>query len=232
MGQTSFDAATVKPSGVQFPQIETGDDGSFRAKGVSLKMMIARAYGVPEFRVEGGPGWANSERWDIDARSGAGKRLAGELLEAPLQGLLEQRFGLRVTKESKEANVYFLDVAKSGVKMKPNVEPGAGPAMGAGNGMISGDRVSVPLMVGFLTRYLGRAVIDRTKLTALYEAYITWTPEVSEGDPLLAGAKADPRFEQRSVFVALEEDLGLKLTSGKQASPLVTILAAERPGEN
>ncbi len=232
LGQTAFEVATVKPSAVQFLQTSTGEDGSYRAQGASLKFLIATAYGVPEFRIEGGPGWANSQRWDIDMRTGAGRRLSGAALEGPLQALLEQRFHLRAAKESRDGNVYFLEVAKAGIKMKPNPDPAARPGIGFGNGMIGGYAVSVPLMVDFLTRYLGRSVIDRTALTGLYDVHITWTPEVGEGDPLVAGAALDSRFEKRSVFAALEEELGLKLTSGKQVSPLVTILSAERPGEN
>ena len=98
--------------------------------------------------------------------------------------------------------------------------------------MIASERLNTTLLVGTLTRYLGRNVIDRTGLTAAYEVYVSWTPEVGEGDPLLAGANPPPGAEQRSLFAALEEDLGLKLTSGKQDVPAVTIVSAERPGEN
>jgi uncharacterized protein (TIGR03435 family) len=233
-GQTVFEVASVKPSGTgRFGGTTTSEDGSYRTLGATLNMLVASAYGVPEFNVEGGPNWADSARWDIEAKSNASERLTGAKLETPLRTLLEQRFQLRATKEAKDGNVFFLDVGKSGVKMKAGAAGGR-PMIGAGNGMISSNSLTTALLVGFLTRYLGRPVIDRTGLTATYEVYISWTPDAGEGDPLLAGARppAEARIEARSVFAALEEDLGLRLSSGKQQVPAVTILSAERPGVN
>ena len=233
VAQTAFDVASVKPSGAGYRGI-TRENGSYRALGVTLKMLVATAYGVPEFSIEGGPGWAGTDRWDIEARAANAESLSGPKIEPPLRSLLEQRFRLRAIKESKEGNVFFLDVAKTGVKMKPAADSAGRPMIGAGNGMIGSNNLTTSLLVSFLTRFLGRTVIDRSGLTAGYEVHITWTPEVGEGDPLLAGAKppAEARLEQRSIFSALEEDLGLKLTSGKQTIPTVTILSADRPDAN
>ncbi len=230
--QAEFEVASVKPSGTEFRGTSTSDEGGYQARGATLKMLVASAYGVPEFRVEGGPGWMDSARWDIDARTNVAGRLTGSAIEAPLTKLLEQRFKLRVTKEMKEASVYFLDVAKSGVKMKLSANQDAPSQMSFGNGMISSPSVTTTLLTGTLTRLLGRAVVDRTGLTAKYEAYFSWTPEAGEGDPTLTALPAEISEEQRSIFAALEEELGLKLSSGKQAMPLVTVVSAERPGEN
>jgi uncharacterized protein (TIGR03435 family) len=231
--QTTFEVASVKPSGTGYRGI-TRENGNFRAMGATLKMLIGTAYGVPDFAIEGGPGWVGSERWDVDARTGNGASLSGPNIEQPLRILLEQRFKVRAIKESKEGSVFLLDVAKSGVKMKPTPESGGRPMIGAGNGMIGSNNVTTALLASTLTRFLGRPVIDRTGLTAGYEVHITWTPEVGEGDPLLAGAQPPPeaRIERRSIFSALEEDLGLKLTPAKQQIPTVTIVSAERPDAN
>ncbi len=227
--QPAFEVASVKPSGTGYQGITTGQNGSFRAIGVTLKALVAWAYGVPEFRVEGGPGWAGSQLWDIDART----NVAGQPIEPPLRALLEQRFNLRATNESKEGNVFFLDIAKSGVKMRQTTSAEQ-PRINYSSFFISSPALTVPLLEGVLTRHLGSPVINRTGLTAAYEVYITWTPEVGEGDPGLIGAKPplEAKIDQRSIFAALEEDLGLKLTSGKSETPLVTILSADRPGGN
>jgi uncharacterized protein (TIGR03435 family) len=160
--------------------------------------------------------------------------LSGATIQAPLLSLLQQRFKLEVRTEQKEANVFFLDVGKSGVKMKLSAHPEGQPNLGAGNGMMSSTNVTTSIMASVLTRLLGRTVIDRTGLTTGYEVYISWTPEVGEGDPRLAAPPPElqERFEKRSIFAALEEDLGLKLTSGKEAGLFVTILSAAQPGEN
>ncbi len=225
--QTTFEVASIKESGAGFRGISTTDDGRYSALGVTLKSLIATAYGVPVFRVEGGPGWSNSQLWDVEAK--APEKLSGAAIEAPLAALLESRFKLRVVKELKEGNVFFLDVAKSGVKMKP----GAGrSSVGAGNGMISSPNLTMALLTTTLTRLLGRPVLDRTGLTTGYEVYITWTFEAGEGDPTLSAPRPELNFDKRSIFAALEEDLGLKLSSSKQPIPLVTILSADRPDAN
>ena len=130
--------------------------------------------------------------------------------------------------------MFFLDIAKAGVKMKPAAVSAGRPNVGSGNGFISSPNATVPLLTSVLVRLLQRTVVDRTGLTGGFEVYFSWTPEVGEGDPLLANGGLPAGFtpERRSIFSALEEDLGLKLTSGKQQVPTVTIQSVERPGEN
>ena len=231
LGQ-AFEVSSVKPSTVAFPSTVTADDGSFRAQGISLKALVAMSFGVLEDRVEGGPGWVNSERWSVEAATGVPGRLTGEKLQAPLQTLLRQRFQLRTKVELEDGNVFFLDVAKSGPKMKRTSDPNGVPKISAGNGMISSYNMTTARLADVLTRQMGRPVIDRTGLTDGYEAFITWTPEPGVGDPRLAALPPEAILEKRSIFSAVEEDLGLKLTSGKQRIPSVTILSAEKPDAN
>jgi uncharacterized protein (TIGR03435 family) len=102
-------------------------------------MLAGRGYAVPESRIIGGPSWADSERYDIEAKAPAGGERGA--LQPMLQGMLEDRFQLKVHKETRELPVYELVVAKGGSKMKlsedqtpppppgplPLPERGAGP---------------------------------------------------------------------------------------------------------
>jgi uncharacterized protein (TIGR03435 family) len=232
LAQTEFDVATVKPSPTEFRGIILGEDGSFRAGGTTLKTLVSSVYDVPEFRIDGGSGWVDTDRWDIEARVSAAQKMTGAAFQLLLRALLEERFHLRATKELKEGDVYFLDLAKSGAKMRPSPD-GARPEIRERAGVIASQKLTTELLAATLGRLLHRIVIDRTGLTAAYDVRITWTPEAGEGDPLRSGAALPPGgLEQRSIFAALEEDLGVKLTSGRAQVPSVTILSVERPGAN
>jgi uncharacterized protein (TIGR03435 family) len=86
-----------------------------------------------DLRLEGGPGWINSERYRIDAKAdgpvGQGM-MQGPMLQV-LQALLEERFKLKVRRETRETPVYALTLASGGLKLqKPGdlscTEPDAG----------------------------------------------------------------------------------------------------------
>jgi uncharacterized protein (TIGR03435 family) len=69
-------------------------------------------------QLEGGPAWIGSDRYQINAKSEtpAGK----DLMNGPmLQALLEDRFQLRIHRETSEVPIYALTVAKGGLKLQP-----------------------------------------------------------------------------------------------------------------
>jgi len=67
--------------------------------------------------VGGGPSWLNSERYDISARTPA--NASPGMIEGPMmQQLLEERFKLKIHRETREKPVYTLTVAKGGAKLK------------------------------------------------------------------------------------------------------------------
>jgi uncharacterized protein (TIGR03435 family) len=68
--------------------------------------------------ISGGPAWINFDRYSIDAKPDAPQ--SQEMMRGPmLQALLEDRFRLKVHRETKEIPVYALTVAKGGLKLKP-----------------------------------------------------------------------------------------------------------------
>jgi len=112
-----FEVASVKVHPPPLTQIGIQSRGGrFNVTGFSLKMLVGRGYAVPESRIIGGPSWIESERYDIDARAADGA--APSPMQPMLQALLEDRFKLKVHKETRELPVYELLVAKSGLKMK------------------------------------------------------------------------------------------------------------------
>jgi len=112
-----FDAATIKIHPPPITRITvTQPPGRFVAEAFSLKMLVGRAYGVPDVRVLGGPSWVESDRYDIEAKA-EGAIPAGQM-PLYLQNLLEDRFQLKAHKETRELPVYELVVARGGSRMK------------------------------------------------------------------------------------------------------------------
>src|SRR5215213_7586901 len=68
----SFEVATIKPTapdwtGGRFIRMQSAD--RFAARNHSLKTLIAAAYNLNPRMIAGGPAWADSERYDILAKS-------------------------------------------------------------------------------------------------------------------------------------------------------------------
>jgi uncharacterized protein (TIGR03435 family) len=87
--------------------------------------------------------------------------------------------------------------------------------------------------VGLLTRQLaqslGRVVLNRTGLTGRYDLTLRWTPD--DAPPPLLNGEPDPNAPP-GLFTAIQEQLGLKLESGKGPVSVLVIDRIERPSEN
>ncbi len=94
----------------------------------SFPGLIAQAYGLfagghrnPPWTmppVEGGPAWLKSDRYEIVAKA-AGDTSQDTMNGPMLQALLEDRFKLKVHRETREIPVYALTVAKAGPEPHP-----------------------------------------------------------------------------------------------------------------
>src|SRR5207253_9041817 len=127
----SFEVATVKPSvsGDNRIAILGQPGGRFVANNAILKMLMGTAWRVRDFQISGGPSWAGTDRWNIEAKAEAGSipPLTGPPdptvippLMLMVQSLIEDRFQLKMHRETKELPVYELVVAKGGPKIKPS----------------------------------------------------------------------------------------------------------------
>jgi len=138
----SFEVATIKPispSGSQMPP--PPPPNVFRIFGVTARMMIGGAYGLPpgaRERVIGGPEWIDDDRYQVDAK--IPDALFAEMQKMPpmdrqnrnllmMQSLLADRFKLKVHFDTREMPIYELLVAKGGSKLTPAKE--AAPESGA-----------------------------------------------------------------------------------------------------
>jgi uncharacterized protein (TIGR03435 family) len=192
--------------------------GGLTAENAPLRLLMQNAYGVQAFQISGGPGWIQSDGYDIEAK-GDGKASRDETF-LMLRSLLEDRFQLKLHRETKELPVYALTVAKGGLKLQPPKEGSCIPvdpngtlpppsntpgqrAPGFPCGMpgvmmepsgvrIEGGKVAMPDFIRVLSMVLGRPVVDRTGFAETFDLRLDFTPdEAAAGLPRSAGA-GDP----------------------------------------
>jgi bla regulator protein BlaR1 len=134
----AFEVASIKPcAGGEPGGARGGRGGGDGQSGPSpdrlnlscrpLRMMIRMAYDarrgfpLPNTPIEGGPGWIDSDRYEIIAK--AEGTPGQDMMRGPmLRALLEDRLKLKVHRESKEVPAYSLTVAKNGAKLQPAEE--------------------------------------------------------------------------------------------------------------
>ncbi len=250
--RTAFDAVSVKinKSGDGPGVMGTKPGGRFVGTNVPLGMLMDLAYHLgPQQRV-GGPDWIDSERFDIEAKSGGS--FSGADLRSMEQTMLADRFGLIVHHETRQIPVYALVVSKAGTLAPADgakctagpagaAPPGSLPNCGSmfGSPTTSGIGVhytgrSVPM--GYLLRMLGgfldRIVVNKTGLSGTYDFDVEFLPPQMLAAQTGADATARSSSAPPSIFTALQEQLGLKLESQTAPEDVLVIDHAEEPAEN
>lgn len=247
-----FDVASIKPNRSVSPPRAGFRPNAFEAVNATARQLITLAYGGdPQNVVDeiiGGPAWFDSERFDVSARiaDGAGNMAQGR---AMLQSLLEDRFNIRVHRERQERPVYKLVIAPgdrpaSGLKRAPldcskraDTRPAGTPGLAycgidRAPGRSTGRSMPMRLLADTLSSRVGRQVIDETGLAGEWDWDLEWSPRPSEpvnpGDVTAAPAPSDGP----SIFAAVQEQLGLRLESGRALLDVLVIDAVERPSPN
>lgn len=231
-----FEVASIKPGGLG-ALTRYLPNGGIQFTGVTLRNLVSIAWGVRLFQVIGGPGWIDKEGFDIDALPpidsanpadpatlSREQRKVGERLRS----LLADRFGLTIHRESREQPVYVLVAAKEGPKLK---ESNTGTNfIRAGRGSITGQSVSLRMLVINLANVLDRQVIDKTGLTGSYDFELKWSPDIISSGP--DGPPLPSDTEEPSLFTALADQLGLKLEPAKGPVQVWVIDGIQRPSLN
>ncbi len=127
LGQTvepppAFEAASVKLSTSTAYTGQRGGPGQYEMLNVTLKILICSAYRVSDYSLSG-PDWLDSDRWDVVAKLPASAAALSpadrnSMTNVMLQGLLAERFKLKVHREEKVFPGYVLVVAPGGPKMR------------------------------------------------------------------------------------------------------------------
>ena len=219
-----FEVASIRPAvndarGTSFDMFE---GGLLRVTSVTLYGLIKSAWMLQDSQVAA-PGWLDSDRYDIEARSGHPERIDTDHLQPLLQSLLADRFGLKFHWETRELPVYALEVDKSGAILRENRDAPMtvlNTRKGSGKVRIVGTKVSMEQLARSIGSELGRVVIDKTELPGGYDVNFEW-----EAEP--AADSLSP-----SIFTALREQLGLKLESAKGPVQVLVVDSAQKASPN
>jgi uncharacterized protein (TIGR03435 family) len=234
-GDIQFDAASIKENTTGGADGSEGEEpGGYTARNLSVRSLILRAYGLPAFRISGGPSWINSARFDIVARSR--NTSTDEGIFAMLRTLLADRFKLRTHTETREQPIYALVLARGdgrlGSALKPSiaacVDARDNPCRMSGSFSPNGGRLSgvgqpLTTLAAQLAKTVNRVVLDRTGLIDRFDFDLTWGPTLAA-----AAAPAAPD-EPPPVFTAIQEQLGLRLEPARGPVEMLVIDSAERP---
>jgi uncharacterized protein (TIGR03435 family) len=203
----------------------TNDPGAFSAHGVTLKLLMTSAYDVLSAQINGGPGWADSDRFDVDAKA-AGAVSEAQKMEM-LGSLLADRFQLKFHREPGTLRAYALVVAKDGLKIHPTKADDPAPVMKPG---VPAFRMSLKRFAAFLNQFISHGgefpapgapplapldplpVLDDTGLTGDYDIHLDMT-------------------RSRDWSVVLEQ-AGLKLEPRKVSIQMLIIDSAAKPAAN
>jgi bla regulator protein blaR1 len=212
-------------------------DGGLQAQNVTALQLITFAYDVQEFQVAGGPEWLKSARFDLMAKvdepeqSDPMKMNAAERLafisrhRQRMQSLLAERFELAVRRESKDLPGYVLTTAKGGSKLRQSTLEEFKQYMKGVRGRLEAGGAPLSEIAKALSKVLGRKVEDRSGLAGVYDMTLEWTPDEA--------AAADAGLSSgASLFTAVQEQLGLRLESGKVPTDIVVVERINKPSEN
>jgi len=238
----AFEVASVKPAKIPpdgprlvsiFGGPGTLDPTTITVEAMTLRILLMRAYNVSESQLVG-PSWLSDTRFDIVAK--VAPNATHEQVVEMWQTLFAERFKLTLHRETKELSVYTLVVAKGGPTFHEasdfigggdDLTRGASTRDGARPNKMVPERMPMSALADMLTRTVGRPVIDKTGLTGRYLISLQW-----QRDDLPA---AVPEVQSLpNIFVALQEQLGLKLEARKKEKVVVLVIdhVEQKPVEN
>jgi bla regulator protein blaR1 len=253
-----YDVATVKPNKSDIaPAAMSADDG-VDMRNVPLGILLGVAFGISGDRLAGSPEWIN-DRYDVSVKmdpevADALKKLnpldRRAARQRMLQTVLTDHFKIVYHRDTKELPVFLLVVAKGGPKLQegkptdasPEGVGGTGTLQFGEGGLMTFKAMPLTALIQILAQQVGRTVLDKTGLTGRYD--FTWqfnqtaAPGGGRGGAQAGGpagganptASADS--EPPSIFTILQEELGLKLDSGKGPVEIIVIDHIERPSGN
>jgi uncharacterized protein (TIGR03435 family) len=249
-----FDVVSVKihPPNTHDSRMQLTPDG-VRLSNLPLQDLIVQAYGlVLSDQIVGLPNWANSQRFDIEAKVASGdvaafRKLTLDQVRSMGQPILTDRFKFVSHQEKKVLPFYALVVAKDGSKLTPSPLSGqdsdaggiprigalqmrhAANANGAAPGLneLTARGITLDRLASTLSQQgLGRVVLDNTGLTDRYDFKLTWASESAPADTNSTDISGP------SLFTAVSEQLGLKLEPQKGPVPVLVIDHIEMPSAN
>lgn len=191
--------------------------------------------------IEGVPDWVHSESFEIEAETDS--RPGTMMMEGPMmQTILEDRFKLKIHRETRQGPVYDLALGKT-PKLKPFQEGSCIPAvigrplpalpdgqrrcrnMVNPRGSVAIEAGTPAMLADMLGMILDRPVVDKTGITTYFQMNLAFSPE-DPAQPAASDSDVPP------IFQAIQEQLGLRLVPAKGPMDVLVIDHIERPSGN
>jgi uncharacterized protein (TIGR03435 family) len=202
--------------------------------------------------IEGVPDWIHSETFEIGATSDGHPSIL-MMLGPMMRSILEDRFKLKIHRETRQGPVYELAVGKGSSKLKPLQDGSCTPVLVGhplpslpsgrhlcrnmvGPAAIDFEGGTLSMFAGLMGLILDRPVIDKTGITNYFEIHLKFSPDdfaaprPAAADPGLPAAVTSP--DAPGIFQAIQEQLGLRLLSAKGPVDVLVIDHIERPSAN
>ena len=262
-----FEVASIREnrSADAAPGFRAQPGGRFEWTATTLEGLIGLSYqrfAFDQRETEGGPEWMEAARFDVLVQTGSGTPPVEpdgfpRQLFAMIQGLLEDRFGLKVHNEVRERPIYRLVKVRPGAALGPDLKPtaeacgqamsaisggqlatmraGRGPdcSFGGRPGQLQGNAVTVDMLARVIGAQVRRPVVNDTGIEGSFDVDLAFSPEFVPAPP--GSRVGDPTLRQTdapSIFTALQEQLGLKLEPARGPVDVLVVDDARRPTPN
>jgi uncharacterized protein (TIGR03435 family) len=217
--------------------------------GVKPQLLMQLAYNLKGHQILGLPPWANSDVYYVRQETGVAGNI--EQRRLLLRAMLADRFQLRLHRETRNMRMYRLVRAESGLKITPALaycmtpddfrredarrqnliargkDPGDPPLaeinvcgtfreriLRSGLLRLDGFAVTIPQLVEYLSDEIGDTVIDKTGLAGTFDLSLDYFPDA---------------LGSLTIFIALSEQLGLRLEATEGPVEVLVVDHLERP---
>lgn len=225
-----FEVASIRPHDPVQPTatVRFFPSGEVWITGLTIRNVILLVHDLRDYQLSGGPNWLDTEVYDIRAKSQppASPRTLLEDQKGRLRTLLADRLQLRVHHEQRTASVYYLNIAKGGLKL---------PAADKNVADAKGSVTPWAILVSDLSQRLDRPIIDNLHLNGSYYVALRYTTDQGEPSGIGVGRidQTDPAVRLGpSIFAALQQQLGLRLDPGKGSLDVLVIDHVGHPSPN
>jgi len=237
-GSPAFEVVTIKRNlSGEGGSIGMQPGGRFRAVNTTLQFIISTMYRMPggprlfASQILGLPDWATTDRYDMvgkvaDQFTGQSAQQQFRNMAPMVQAMLEDRFKLKVHRDTQPMPVFALVRDAKGGALGPKLRPTktdcrAEPdkcRIESSPGHYSAVGMTMPNILIVLSNNAERVVIDHTGLTGSYDIDLDWATDAGSDKP--------------SFFTAVQEQLGLKMEFRREPVDVVIVDHVERPAED
>jgi uncharacterized protein (TIGR03435 family) len=247
-----FEVASIKPAD---PTANRGSfgfpPGRFFQENLNLFSAVLAAFQVRPYQLGPLPEVVERERFTINAKVPDGTTLQDRMLM--LRALLVDRFKMRYHAERKEEDAFSLVLARKDGRLGPQLHTSLVDCAGRraaqqekrelpplppgalecgvrnGPGTINFGGMSMPVLAQMLSTQTGRQVVDHTGVTGSVDVDLHWSLQASALRASPDATSQVPQDDGPSIFMAVQEQLGLKLENAKAPVDRLIIDHFERP---